>query len=199
MGEAADSASDSNWMHGGWIVASHAASAGGVVTCTAVDEKYLVIGMANSGIHVFSATDGSYVRNLVGHTQGVWTLCLVSPTARKSAAQMDAASSTRKPGTSRRASVSNPPGDFARPADAIDANDMDRTAEGSSGSSRLNTVQGYPDNSGAGSNTRQDPSAARKQKMSDPCGSAEGWGVMRPILVSGGCDKRVKVWDILSG
>lgn len=193
--EAADSVADSNWLHGGWIVASHAASAGGVVTCTALDDQYLVIGMANSGIHVFKATDGSYVRNLVGHTQGVWTLCLVSPVARKSAPQMDATSRSKKPETSRRASFYNPPGEFVRSSGADDVDDMEDTnGEGSSGPSQPITAQGSSRQSGASRNL-----ATRKEKMSDPCGSAEGWGVMRPILVSGGCDKRVKVWDILSG
>ncbi len=36
-------------------------------------------------------------------------------------------------------------------------------------------------------------------KQSDVCGSARGWGIKRPLVVSGGCDREVKVWDVETG
>ncbi|WWD22891.1 hypothetical protein CI109_107386 [Kwoniella shandongensis] len=42
--------------------------------------------------------------------------------------------------------------------------------------------------------------AARKMKQSDVCGSARGWsGNRRNLLVSGGCDRKVKVWNADTG
>jgi F-box and WD-40 domain protein CDC4 len=36
-------------------------------------------------------------------------------------------------------------------------------------------------------------------KRSDPCCSSEGWGQPRAVVVSGGCDKTIKVWDVKTG
>ncbi|KAF9524416.1 WD40-repeat-containing domain protein [Crepidotus variabilis] len=50
----------------------------GTVTSLALDSDYVVIGLANSNIKVYSAKTGVLVRTLVGHDSGVWGLCLVS-------------------------------------------------------------------------------------------------------------------------
>ncbi len=51
---------------------------GGVITSVALDSEWVVVGSANSKIHVFSARTGVLHRVLVGHTSGVWSVGLVS-------------------------------------------------------------------------------------------------------------------------
>ncbi|KIM39511.1 hypothetical protein M413DRAFT_447003 [Hebeloma cylindrosporum] len=47
------------------------------VTSFALDKSWLVVGLANSSIKVFSAHSGVLARTLVGHESGVWGVCLV--------------------------------------------------------------------------------------------------------------------------
>lgn len=45
------------------------------------------------------------------------------------------------------------------------------------------------------------PRLGKKKRTSDVCGSARGWTDLgtRHLIVSGGCDKMVKVWDVGTG
>ncbi|KAI0918297.1 hypothetical protein AcV5_010439 [Taiwanofungus camphoratus] len=36
-------------------------------------------------------------------------------------------------------------------------------------------------------------------KLSDPSGASDGWGQPNALVVSGGCDKELRVWDVKSG
>ncbi|TFK20265.1 WD40 repeat-like protein [Coprinopsis marcescibilis] len=45
----------------------------------------------------------------------------------------------------------------------------------------------------------EEPREQSKRKYSDMCHSSQGWGQPNPIIVSGGCDKTVMVWDVLTG
>lgn len=36
-------------------------------------------------------------------------------------------------------------------------------------------------------------------KPSDPSGSSDGWGQPNALVVSSGCDKELRVWDVMSG
>ncbi|KAG2144341.1 WD40-repeat-containing domain protein [Suillus clintonianus] len=49
----------------------------GVITSVALDTEWVVVGLANSKIHMFSAITGVLSRTLVGHEQGVWAVNLV--------------------------------------------------------------------------------------------------------------------------
>ena len=73
---------DQNWRHGGHLLASHripvSSPDSGVITSVALDSSYIVVGLANSKIQVFSAKTGVMVRTLVGHELGVWGVCLIS-------------------------------------------------------------------------------------------------------------------------
>lgn len=74
---------ESNWHRGGRLLTHHVSSENGsVCTCTAMDQRWLVIGMANGKIHVFDARTGLYERTLGGGGTdlGVWCLALVSKT-----------------------------------------------------------------------------------------------------------------------
>ncbi|SPC62101.1 related to F-box/WD40 repeat protein 7 [Ustilago sp. UG-2017b] len=70
---------ESNWRKGGRLQTQHvSADAGHVVTSLAIDSEWIVVGMANSKIHVFSAETGLYAHTLLGHDAGVWCLTLIS-------------------------------------------------------------------------------------------------------------------------
>ncbi len=75
---------ESNWRKGGRLQTQHvSADAGHVVTSLAIDSEWIVVGMANSKIHVFSAQTGLYAHTLLGHDAGVWCLTLISRTTGK--------------------------------------------------------------------------------------------------------------------
>ena len=89
---------ESNWRKGGRLQTQHvSADAGHVVTSLAIDSEWIVVGMANSKIHVFSAVTGLYAHTLLGHDAGVWCLTLISHTGKSSKAR-DAAVSERGKG-----------------------------------------------------------------------------------------------------
>ncbi|KAL0954109.1 hypothetical protein HGRIS_005255 [Hohenbuehelia grisea] len=48
------------------------------ITSVAIDDDWVVVGFANSWIVVFDATTGDYVRHLIGHTSGVWSVMIIS-------------------------------------------------------------------------------------------------------------------------
>jgi WD40 repeat protein len=115
------------WLHGGVPLRNHrlpiSEPDAGVVTSLAMDEDWIVTGLSDSRIHIFSRRKGVLNRTLVGCQGGVWTVWLVE----------------KKPW-----SLPSP------------------------------------------------------RKKSTTSGSA-GWGQATSLVVSGGCDKIVRVWDVESG
>lgn len=90
---------ESNWRKGGRLQTQHvSADAGHVVTSLAIDSQWIVVGMANSKIHVFSAETGLYAHTLLGHDAGVWCLTLISRTNKDGRNDDDAAASEREKG-----------------------------------------------------------------------------------------------------
>ncbi|KAI0248780.1 WD40-repeat-containing domain protein [Lactifluus subvellereus] len=71
-----------NWKLGGRCLRAHRLPVldpdSGVVTSVALDADWLVAGLANHRIYVFSTHTGSLVRTLVGHELGVWAVDLIS-------------------------------------------------------------------------------------------------------------------------
>jgi F-box and WD-40 domain protein CDC4 len=47
-----------------------------------IDSEWIIASLTNCKVYVFSARTGAHVRNLVGHSQGVWALHLVSKGGR---------------------------------------------------------------------------------------------------------------------
>jgi F-box and WD-40 domain protein CDC4 len=185
---------ENNWLHGGRILACFASGDDGVVTSLAMDEHHIVIAMANSHIHIFDAPTGNYRRSLIGHEAGVWALVLVSPAPRKAGGLDDpttAASASsgrlqhRDDGLHRRAS-------FNGTAEVFGATSNGGWV-GTGGVSRPNTALGF---TGPGI---KKPRAVKREKQSDPAGAARGWGIKRPLVVSGGCDRVLRIWDLDSG
>jgi F-box and WD-40 domain protein CDC4 len=190
---------ESNWLHGGQVLANYISPADGPVTTLCMDDKYVIIGMANSWIHIFDIGSGRLKRNLQGHSQGVWALAVVSknpiaasmytsPPTQSSSSSEARSSSSMGMGTDegthgRRASMT--PGSAAEfgllPGLGIIGQPR-----------RPSTATGYGHNKA--------PREARKMKSSDQCGAAMGWpGLRRDLVVSGGSDRALRVWDINTG
>lgn len=186
---------ESNWLSGGRLLANHTSADDGVVTSLAIDEQYFVIGMANSKIHIFDARTGAFRRSLIGHELGVWALVLVHPSRpspptpvyeEESFARMPRAPGAyRDGGQSRRASFNGP-----APVQLVPTQ-----GSGNSFIARPSTALGF----GARRAPIKGAIMPQRMKQSDVCGSARGWGNKRPLVVSGGCDREVKVWDAETG
>lgn len=78
-----------NWRYGGTLLRTHCisptitgnpsslANPTDVITSVALDKDWVIVGLLNNNIHVFSSRTGVLARTLVGHDRGVWAVCLV--------------------------------------------------------------------------------------------------------------------------
>lgn len=160
-----------NMRRGGTLLHAHRMSAvnpdGGVITSVALDSDQVVVGLANSKIHVFSAHSGVLSRTLTGHELGVWAVHLVS----------------------RGGFWDELPG-------GIDIlNEPDNDSQESELHPNLRKALGLD----TPRRLRRTPRPDGPGKPSDLCCTSEGWGQPNPIVVSGGCDKRLRVWDVVTG
>ena len=162
-----------NWRRKGRLLNKHrphsATPDGGVVTSVAIDHEWIVVGLASCRIQVFSARTGVLSRTLVGHESGVWAVHLVS-----------AGGYLAQP----------PPGmTSSRPVESLNIEELDFKLPNS-----LCTAIGLDKPRAA---VPFDPTAP--PKPSDVCCVSEGWGNASALIVSGGCDKQLRVWDVKSG
>lgn len=150
------------------------------------------MGMANSKIHVFSAVNGAWKRSLegrAGHTQGVWAMVLVSPMVNPVQGPGQGPGQGREgrgAGSGAQASASSPNGWFGfnlpfthphaqTPTQAYTQDEQDQS----------------------GKPAEEDENETEGGNL---CGSVRGWqGLKTSLVVSGGCDKQVKVWDLETG
>lgn len=181
--------------------------------------------MANSKIHVFSAFNGGWKRSLEGrgaHTQGVWAMVLVSPPHQaQTANQMQgqgqgqdmkrmrgtrgvmgwygaqASTSTLTPAPASASASTSPlaspnawPGldsPFSHPHPQTQTHTQTHTH--THGREHQNKGQGQSRDESEDEN-----------EGGNLCGSVRGWqGLKTSLVVSGGCDKQVKVWDVETG
>ncbi|KAF8328999.1 WD40 repeat-like protein [Amanita rubescens] len=161
-----------NWRHGGQLLRSHRMPVvtpnSGVVTSLAIDNEWVIVGLTNSRIHVFSAQTGVLHRTLVGHESEVWGVCLVSRGGHLAAFPTEPGLSKHRTNTNDRIHGLN-----SRLALGVD---MPNVAQSSNVSSS-NLSGSY----------------------SDQCYASKGWGQPNALVVSGGCDRVLRVWDIESG
>ncbi|KAI0832848.1 WD40 repeat-like protein [Trametes gibbosa] len=156
-----------------------------IPTSIAIDARWVVVGLANSRIHVFSARTGVLSRTLIGHDAGVWAVALVSEGGTPVGGD-----TVRYPceGDPRVAGV---PQDEALPPALRTAVGLD----GVHGLSRTRPQKGMPDPFADEGKVKQPPTG----KPSYPGGASDGWGQPSALVVSGGCDKELRIWDVKSG
>ena len=204
-----------NWRRNGHLLRAHRVPVvnpdNGVITSVALDADWVVVGLANSRIHVFSAKTGVLSRTLTGHELGVWAVNLVS---RGGYWGDDAMGSRHKRKerkrrgregrrdedevvdglSSRLAAMSlpdGPPGvDHLVPPSLRTALGLDESID----HSNHGDGTGGAEESDECLETELDPG-----KRSDDCCATEGWGQPNALVVSGGCDKVLRVWDVKSG
>ena len=185
-----------SWLLGpGRLLSTQMSAAdNGVVTSLAFDGEWIVVAMETSQVHVFEGDEGGYVRTLEGHQQsGVWCLSLVS---KGGGGGGGAFSDRGRPGSSPRRN-SPPPNDDEFAISWNDPADFDgsRAREGWLGGG------GGGMGIGAGGPTAGESPAAyqQQQQQGSACSTARGWGQDGAVLVSGGCDRTVRVWDVSTG
>lgn len=197
-----------NWKRGGRCLRAHRIPVldpdSGVVTSVALDADWLVAGLANHRIHVFSTHTGSLVRSLIGHELGVWAVVLVSrggsldPSHHKFSPHNSSGTTVNGGGVPEMvdgpalllnnrapagAQVHDPQGldhllaPSMRAALALDAQYSP-------------TLQTYE---------QEDDPGRSESARSDVAGATRGWGQPGALVISGGCDKDVRVWDVRTG
>ena len=196
-----------NWRHKGRLLNKHRPPSvtpdGGVVTSVALDHEWIVVGLASCRIQVFSARSGVLSRTLVGHESGVWAVNLVSAGGQ----WVDPPASSVQ--TSAR--QKEPPGPPVAANTDVGARvwlseARSKFGEGtSSGGLDLGDVEFLIPDSLRTAIGLDKPRSARRTatdeppKPSDICCASEGWGNANALVVSGGCDKQLRVWDVKSG
>jgi F-box and WD-40 domain protein CDC4 len=188
---------ESNWLHGGQVRANFIRADDGPVTTLCMDDKYVAIGMANSRVHVFDVKTGKLKRNLYGHTQGVWALGLISKNPIEAESHFTSPTNpNHRPKTSTGGMEDNTTSRRA----SIDTTSSGRMQFGilpafgilDGHPRRPSTATGYASSSG--------PREAKRMKSSEVCGSSMGWpGLRKDLVVSGGSDKALRVWDLETG
>ncbi|KAH7915249.1 WD40 repeat-like protein [Hygrophoropsis aurantiaca] len=177
-----------NWRKGGHLLRIHrmliVTPDGGVITSVALDSEWVVVGLANSKIHIFSAKTGVLSRTLIGHELGVWAVHLVGRGGHWQGEGVACGQSPRDPVNLDRLSA-NPPEPLAPPGPDHYVPANLRSALG------LDKVRRLPPQ------IPVDPSSPGKP--SDLCSSSDGWGQPNALVVSGGCDKHLRVWDVKTG
>ncbi|KLO10951.1 WD40 repeat-like protein [Schizopora paradoxa] len=164
-----------NWRRKGRLLNKHrppaVTSDGSVVTTVAMDHDWIALGLASSHIQVFSARTGVLSRTLIGHESGVWSVNIAS----------SGGFWVNPPRTlfeeEQNMQHSNP--EKVIPEDLQIAIGLDER---------------FRDSHHAAPCVDEVP-----PKASDPCFASEGWGQSHALVVSGGCDKNLRVWDAVSG
>ena len=180
-----------NWRKGGLLLQSHRVPVtnpdNGVVTSLALDSDWIVIGLASSKVHIFSAKTGVLARTLVGHETGVWAVCLVSRGGYPVRSPRD--DDDRKKRKS----------DVESLGFGIDRLNISQNQEQYI-SPMLRTALGLDEDSSCSNNAWKDQPQSQvfPGKRSDNF-TSQGWGQPDALVVSGGCDKVIRVWDVKTG
>jgi F-box and WD-40 domain protein CDC4 len=154
-------------------------------------------------------------RTLVGHELGVWGLCLVSSGGYR----LDKSKAKRKKNPGRgKASKLGIDGDGDMPSEYLESfvtpamrmalgldllTESEREESGSedehfvSDDSTKRQNRARKEGTEEESGPRNEP--RNSNKPSSMCYASQGWGQPNSLIVSGGCDKVVRVWDTESG
>ncbi|KAI0638605.1 WD40 repeat-like protein [Trametes polyzona] len=195
----------SNWLRKGKLLRLHRAAlhapAGGanapaqdqvpvtnpaIPTSIAIDANWVVVGLANSRIHIFSARTGVLSRTLTGHESGVWAVALISAGGKPVGPDPALHPCEGDP------LVAGPRQDEGLPSALRLAVGLDTPGRRGKARSRSKSV---PDPFADGGKAKR----PRYGKPSYPGGASDGWGQPSALVVSGGCDKELRIWDVKSG
>lgn len=198
-----------NWHRGpGRLLSTQMSADAGAVTSLAFDGEWIAVGMETSQVHVFEAHAGGYVRTLDGHETGVWCLALVSRGGGPRTTTTSSGGSRRPRGAggrgdARRARRGEGEGgptesaDFGSDPDSRGSDPEPVTTTPGASSPDQEDEDDDPASGGmglgAGGPTRDSVS------QGSACATARGWGQDAAVLVSGGCDRTVRVWDVSTG
>ena len=155
-----------------------------IPTSIAIDSSWVVVGLANSRIHIFSARTGVLSRTLVGHESGVWAVSLISDGGEPMAPDIPMSPNAGDP------LVAGAPQNAMVPPILRYALGLDQDEDGWTSS------RGAATDPFAGASSHD---AHPFGKPSYPGGASDGWGQPNALVVSGGCDKELRVWDVKSG
>ncbi|KAI3601458.1 f-box and wd repeat-containing protein [Moniliophthora roreri] len=169
-----------------------------VVTSLALNDDWVVVGLSNARIHIFSAKTGVLSRTLVGHTSGVWGVGLISAGGLLFEEQKTPSSGGSSPPSSPQ------PSPKSRHSEHVHKGDVDPERRSS-----FNGSQYVPLSMQVALGLNEDGEELEEPETpteidtswlpSDPTNASQGWGQPNALVVSGGCDKTAKVWDVLSG
>lgn len=216
-----------NWRKAGRLLNKHrppsATPDGGTVTSVAMDNDWIVVGLASCRLQVFSAHTGVLTRTLVGHESGVWAVNLVSaggyladPPPTPPPQEPISTNDQSIPSTGVAPTTSGSEGaDIASSTDVGSkvwvAEAMNKFGEGGPIAPFLEEVEYHiPDSLRNAIGLKQSSSSSSPSptgstprtyapKQSDICCASEGWGNASALVISGGCDKQLRVWDVKSG
>lgn len=150
-----------------------------VPTSIALDSDWIVVALANGRVLIFNAHTGVLNRTLVGHELGVWAVALVKGSGADDDDDVDGGGGVEE---------------LLRD---------DAAAGGSTHllSTKFRHALGLDHTVSDDDTENQDPqsSFATSNKPSDPAGASDGWGQPNTLVVTGGCDRALRVWDVKSG
>jgi F-box and WD-40 domain protein CDC4 len=173
-----------------------------------MNEEYIAIGMVNAKIHVFEAKKGKFLRTLVGHEAGVWTSVLVTTQLPDTSQSMD----TEDEPSFNMGSIGQDPESRGKSTKSRRRARADtRRASFDDNGIRSGNQHSRPRRAGdpvLGSTDPNGPFGPRypgvemignKYRHTDTTNTARGWGQDRTLILSGGCDRIFRVWDIATG
>jgi F-box and WD-40 domain protein CDC4 len=184
-----------------------------------MNANHIIIGMANTKIHLFEAETGSFIRTFSGHELGVWALYLVSsgppPNDGINSDEVEMDGENNFNMGSYRSDLDSTGRGKARKRSRAD------TRRASLGESSYRGAQSSHHRNGSTSQSSRhghraqpgsyDPngpfgprypgveSCGKRWQTSDIANAAYGWGQKQQFVISGGCDRDVKVWDLDTG
>jgi F-box and WD-40 domain protein CDC4 len=165
-----------------------------------------VVGLANSSIQTFDVRTGKRTKSLKGHTSGVWAVCLVEPGGEWAGGPEgdedhdDWVLHSQSYADDTEDCVPSSPDSFEPGQFGEESRDMN--SHPPPVSQMPPTPPRKPRQSPWYSSyelgTLDDP-VEMEEKPSDMAFASDGWGQSNTIVVSGGCDKDVRVWELPSG
>jgi F-box and WD-40 domain protein CDC4 len=194
---------------GAYRAPSVAPEESGVVTSLALGANTVVVGLANSTIQTFDVRTGVRTRSLKGHSSGVWAVCLVEPGGYWAGGPEGDSDEEDNWPADMLAAETPPPSSPERSMETENLEDLlpspSRRSEPTTPPRRraertLDSLKPplSPWYQSLELGTLDDPHPGHP-KPSDAAFTSEGWGQSNTLVVSGGCDKDVRVWELPSG